>query len=221
MVLFGSVLLSGCVSDTVDVDRPALKDYQEHLVQKAPQKDLLRFMESLEPAADPVSGGGTIELSVEEAVTRVLANSPEISVVSFDPSIAQEEITQSVSAFDPVLFSEFNYEDQNDPTDSIFLGGQSTSRLWEAGIKQRGTTGAEWSLGYALTQNWDDLSTRTLPTRYEPIATFQIRQSGIGFLSTANRGGFDGSDLVILDAETGPDVSGNPTKAAHYNTGNT
>jgi outer membrane protein len=188
LVLLGPILLTGCVSDQVDNDQPALTAYQEHLIKKAPQQRTEQEgLQSLKPVADPdiptlkiasdsASGVNTIPLSVEEAVIRVLANSPEISVVSFDPSIAQQEVTQEVSAFDPALFGEMNYDDQDDPTDSVFQGGQSNSRLWEAGIKQRGTTGAEWSLGYALTRNWDDLTTRTLSTRYEPIATFQIRQ---------------------------------------------
>jgi len=188
LVLSGSILLTGCMSDAVDNDQPALTAYQEHLIEKAPQQRTQQEgLESLKPVADPAmptlkivpdpaSGVTSIPLSIEEAVMRTLANSPEISMVSFDPSIAKEEVTQSVSAFDPAFFGKANYEDQDDPTDSIFQGGQSNSRLWEAGIKQRGATGAEWSLGYALTRNWDDLTTRTLSTRYEPIATFQIRQ---------------------------------------------
>lgn len=188
MVLYELLVLTGCVSDEIDIDQPALTAYQETLVEKAPQQRIQNEgLESLKPVVDPLmpklkilsdpnSELNQIQLSVEEAVMRALANSPEISVVSFDPSIAKEEVTQSVSAFDPALFGETNYEDQDDPTDSIFLGGQSNSRLWEAGIKQRGTTGAEWSLGYALSRNWDDLTTRILSTRYEPIATFQIRQ---------------------------------------------
>ena len=176
------------MSDEVDIDEPALTAYQKRLVEKAPQQRTQQEgLQSLKPAADPamptlkiVSDPNNeldqIQLTIEEAVTRTLANSPEISVVSFDPSIAKEEVTQAVSVFDPALFGQANYEDQDDPANSTTLGGQSNSRLWEAGIKQRGTTGAEWSLGYALTRNWDDLTTNILSTRYEPIATFQIRQ---------------------------------------------
>ena len=176
LAVLGSGLLYGCVSDQIDPDQPELTDYQEQLVQKAPEKQLRQFVENMEPAAAPTEKSDIVHLSVEDAVASVLVNNPQISVVSFDPSIAQEEITQSVSAFDPVFFSEFNYEDQDDPTDSIFGGGQAESKLWESGIRQRSVTGAEWSLGYAFTRTTDDLTTRELPTRYEPIATFQIRQ---------------------------------------------
>ncbi|MHC5119421.1 MAG: TolC family protein [Planctomycetota bacterium] len=188
LILSGALFLTGCMSDEVDIDEPALTAYQKRLVEKAPQQRTQQEgLQSLKPAADPamptlkiVSDPNNeldqIQLTIEEAVTRTLANSPEISVVSFDPSIAKEEVTQAVSVFDPALFGQANYEDQDDPANSTTLGGQSNSRLWEAGIKQRGTTGAEWSLGYALTRNWDDLTTNILSTRYEPIATFQIRQ---------------------------------------------
>jgi outer membrane protein len=46
----------------------------------------------------------------------------------------------------------------------------------ESGIKQKGVTGSEWSLSYALSRSWDDLATRSLSTRYEPILAFQIKQ---------------------------------------------
>jgi outer membrane protein TolC len=176
--LGGLVLLSGCASDKVEVDSPEVAAYQEQLVEKAPDKEFLKYVETLTPevSPEPTNGVNQTQLSVEEAVKRVLANNPDITVVSFDPSIAKEEITQSLSAFDPLFYSEFNYEDQDDPTDSIYLGGQVNSRIGQAGIRQRGITGAEWSLGYALTRTDDDLTTRVLPVRYEPIATFQIRQ---------------------------------------------
>ncbi|MHC4987744.1 MAG: hypothetical protein ACYTFX_04490 [Planctomycetota bacterium] len=168
LILSGALFLTGCMSDEVDIDEPALTAYQKRLVEKAPQQRTQQEgLQSLKPAADPamptlkiVSDPNNeldqIQLTIEEAVTRTLANSPEISVVSFDPSIAKEEVTQAVSVFDPALFGQANYEDQDDPANSTTLGGQSNSRLWEAGIKQRGTTGAEWSLGYALTRNWDE-----------------------------------------------------------------
>ncbi|MHC4463744.1 MAG: TolC family protein, partial [Planctomycetota bacterium] len=111
-----------------------------------------------------------------DAVKRTLISSPEINVLSYDPSIAKEDIVKAVADFDPALFGRLNYEKEDNPTDSIFLGGQSTSRVWETGIKQKGLTGAEWSLAYALTRNWDDLTTRTLHTRYEPMLTFQVKQ---------------------------------------------
>ena len=78
--------------------------------------------------------------------------------------------------FDLTSFGRYNYEDQDNPTDSIFLGGQSNSRLFETGIKQKNRYGTEWSTSYVLTRNWDDLTTHYLSTRMEPMMAVQLRQ---------------------------------------------
>jgi outer membrane protein TolC len=180
------VQITGCISEKVD-EQGVITSYQKTLVEKgAQQRAGTEGLELLIPAPEPKlpklevtedkTGKTVINLALEEAVRRTLASSPEIIAVSFDPSIAKEDIIKAVSEFDAALFGRLNYEKQDNPTDSIFLGGQSTSRAWETGIKQKGITGAEWSLAYALTRNWDDLTTRTLSTRYEPMLAFQIKQ---------------------------------------------
>jgi outer membrane protein len=125
---------------------------------------------------DPDTGKKTVSLTVEQAIARTLANSPEIRVVSFDPSIAKQDITKAAAEFDLTAFSSVNYEDEANPPNSIFQPGESEVRTFEYGVKQRGITGSEWSLSYVLTRSWDDLIGRTLPTRYEPILGFQIKQ---------------------------------------------
>ncbi len=125
---------------------------------------------------DPDTNKKTVSLTVEQAIARTLANSPEIRVVSFDPSIARQDITKTAAEFDVTAFGRLNYEDEANPPNSIFQPGESDVRTFEYGIKQRGITGSEWSLSYALTRSWDDLAGRTYPTRYEPIIGFQIKQ---------------------------------------------
>jgi outer membrane protein len=125
---------------------------------------------------DPETNKKTVFLTVEQAIERTLANSPEIRVVSFDPSIARQDITKTAAEFDLTAFGRVNYEDEANPPNSIFQPGESDVRTFEYGIKQRGITGSEWSLSYVLTRSWDDLVGRTLPTRYEPILGFQIKQ---------------------------------------------
>jgi outer membrane protein TolC len=174
---------TGCVSEQLE-EQGVITSYQQTVVEKSPQpRDLGSLRPSPEPdvlkldiTKDETTGKNIVNLSIDDAVRRALVSSPEISIVSYDPSIAKEDIVKAVADFDPALFGRLNYEKQDNPTDSIFLGGQSTSRVWETGIKQKGVTGAEWSLAYALTRNWDDLTTRTLSTRYEPIISFQVKQ---------------------------------------------
>jgi outer membrane protein TolC len=182
--------VTGCVSDKVE-QRSPLHSYQTTLAEKGPQQrgdtqaplDLLRpaasGMEAISPAeiaADPNTGRRRFALTIEQAVARTLANSPEIRVVSFDPSIAEQDITRAASEFDVTAFGRLNFEQEDNPSNSIFQPGQSDDRTLESGIKQKGVTGAEWALSYALTRSWDDLTGRTLPTRYEPILAFQLKQ---------------------------------------------
>ena len=179
--------LTGCVPDSVKEDG-IISSYQKELVEKSPQpRDSDEGLGSLRPSPEPdvlklditrdeTTGKNIVRLSIDDAIKRTLAGSPEISIVSYDPEIAKEDIVKAAADFDPALFGRLNYDKQDDPQDSIFLGGQSTSRVWEAGVRQRGVTGAEWSLAYALTRNWDDLTTRALSTRYEPMLSFQIKQ---------------------------------------------
>jgi outer membrane protein TolC len=130
----------------------------------------------VEIVTDPNTGRSRVALTIEEAIARTLANSPEISVVSYDPSIAGQDITRAASEFDVTAFGRLNFEQQDNPPNSIFQPGQSDDRTLESGVKQKGVTGAEWALSYALTRSWDDLFGRTLSTRYEPILAFQLKQ---------------------------------------------
>ena len=134
------------------------------------------IMSDINIVTDPDTNKKTVSLTIEQAIARTLANSPEIRVVSFDPSIARQDITKTAAEFDVTAFGRVNYEDEANPPNSIFQPGESDVRTFEYGIKQRGITGSEWSLSYVLTRSWDDLVGRTLPTRYEPILGFQIKQ---------------------------------------------
>ncbi len=187
--------LAGCVSDEVE-DKGIITSYQETLAEQGPQqradtegKDSLNPLDILKPApapegipsdveivTDPNTGRKIVELTIEQAIKRALANSPEIRIVSFDPSIARQDITKAAAEFDVTAFGRMNFEQEDNPVSSTFQPGQSDVRLLESGIKQKGITGSEWSLSYALSRSWDDLWSRTPPTRYEPILAFQIKQ---------------------------------------------
>jgi len=181
--------MAGCVSDEVEDDN-ILHSNQQGLSAQGPQQrsgaegvDTLRpsrdeLLAELEVITDANTGGAVLNLTIEQAITRALARSPEIMVVSFEPDISKEEIAKAAAEFDYTAFGRINYGKDDRPTNSITNMdiGQTRTRLWEAGVKQKGVTGSEWSLGWALTRKWDDLTTRVLSTRYEPMLTFQLRQ---------------------------------------------
>ncbi|UCD51090.1 MAG: TolC family protein [Phycisphaerales bacterium] len=151
-------------------------DAAEPLGLLTPVSSESELIPEFDVVVDPNTGSKISQLTVEQAIFRALAHSPEIRVVSFDPAIAQQELTQATAEFDPTVFSRLNYEDEDNPENSIFTPGQSETTLFESGLKQRISTGAEWSASYALTRIWDNLVGRTLPTRYEPVLAFQLKQ---------------------------------------------
>ena len=189
------VWLGGCVSDQVGDETP-LTRYQRQLAREGPQarvsteeaepsnpQGLLQPVLPVETAlpeldirADPNTGKKTISLTLEQAITRTLANSPEIRVVSFDPEIARQEITKAAGEFDPVAFDQISYDYQDSPPNSFFEPGRADKRLFESGVRQKTPLGSEWSASYAFARNWDDLFGRTLATRYEPMLIFQLKQ---------------------------------------------
>ena len=194
LLLYIFLLLSGCrINENVD-DNDSLVIYQKKLTyyqirQGIDSNDENLSLDILEPAAsnttnlpeiqisiDPNTGEKVVNLTIDDIIQRTLANSPEIRVVSFDPSISSLDIIKASSEFDVTAFADLNYETEDNPENSIYQSGQSNARTASTGIKQKLTTGAEWSLNYAFTRNWDDLSGRTYPTRYEPILSFQMRQ---------------------------------------------
>ena len=195
LVLSAMFQLVGCISDEAD-EQGVLTSYQKALSDQGPQqradtegRDPLKPLGLLKPVpspkaaipdveivTDPNTGEKTVNLTIEQAIARMLANSPEIRVVSFDPSIVKQDITKAAAEFDVTAFGQVNYEEEDNPTNSIFQPGQSDVRILESGIRQKGITGADWSVSYALTRSWDDLVGRTLSTRYEPILGFQLRQ---------------------------------------------
>jgi outer membrane protein TolC len=184
-----------CVSDKADHDT-FLTSYQRALADEGPQPRIdtegkdhsnplgilkpvpsgQRKIPEVEIATDPNTTKRTANLTIEQAIVRTLANSPEIRIVSCDPSVAREDITKAAAEFDPTTFGRLNHEQEDNPVNSIYTPGQSDTRILESGIKQKTTIGSEWSASYAISRNWDDLAGRTLSTRYEPMLVFQLRQ---------------------------------------------
>ncbi len=190
------VLLAGCVSVRPS-DTGEIGTYQQSLADQGPQEradirgestsnplgvlqpvpDIFEEpLSRIETATDPNTGRRIARLTIEQAIVATLANSPEIRIVSFDPAIAKAEISKAAADFDPAVFSRLNYDEGDNPPNSIFQPGESRTTLAEAGVQQRTVTGAEWSFSYALTRSWDDLVGRTLSSRYEPLLAFEVRQ---------------------------------------------
>ncbi len=184
--LVALMLMSSCVSDTVNTGG-VVAPYQEALVENSPQeRTATDGLEQIRPVADPrfpvleaeenTSGDRVVHLSIKDAVMRALVNSPEIAVFSFDPSIAREGIGIAAAEFDVTAFGQYGYDKQDYLANDISESGRSHSSLWEAGVKQKGITGAEWSLAYSYTRSVDESLSRRFNTGYEPTMTLELKQ---------------------------------------------
>ena len=187
LLLCWVALFTGCVSDEVS-EQGMIADYQQIVSEKgAQQRDAEEGLgmllpepspaiSALEVVEDPNSEELAVNLSIEQALVRAFSNNSEIRIVSFDPSIAREEVSKAAGRFDVSLFGQANSERTDSPSNSQFVAGQRDARVVETGIKQTNTIGSEWSVSYGLTRNWDDLSFTQVSTRYEPMLSFQIKQ---------------------------------------------
>ena len=118
----------------------------------------------------------TVRLSLQDAVYMALSNSLDIAVTSFDPAVAREQMVEAAAAFDYVLFSNFSYSRNDQPTASAFTAGVSKVSNFQAGVRQQTITGAQWEASYELTRTWDNAAFSASPVTYEPVLAFKLTQ---------------------------------------------
>lgn len=187
LLLCWAGLFTGCASDEVS-EQGMIADYQHIVSEKGAQQreaeeglgmllpEPTPTIAALEVVEDPNSEELAVNLSIEQALVRVFSNNSEIRIVSFDPSIAREEVSKAAGRFDVSFFGQANSERTDSPNNSSIIADQKDARIVETGIKQTNTIGSEWSVSYALARNWDNLDTTVVSTRYEPMLSFQIKQ---------------------------------------------
>ena len=116
-----------------------------------------------------------VSLSLREAILGALATNLDIHVVSFEPAISREEMTQAAAVFDAAVFADmkfFKIEDEDDSPLGLYDDVQR-SRSWTAGVRQLTPTGGSWALRAALSRNWDDSEMDGL---YKTVAALEVTQ---------------------------------------------
>ncbi len=185
-IFFLFIPVMGCVSGDIQGE-PEVSVIQTALVQKGVQKrDGTAGLDSLRPSANPripvldvtkgPDGQTVIPLTLDQALSRALTNSPEITVVSFDPTIAKEKVVFEASKFDVASFGKVEWNDQDLPSNNLTETGVSRSNAWSVGIKQKIITGAEWRLSYGMTRTVDDSLNRIFSLSYEPSLILSLKQ---------------------------------------------
>jgi outer membrane protein TolC len=185
LFLAAGLALAGCVrSDLRECD--LIDQYQRELVSRGVQSrltdepcGLLRPSEATVPPLEVVQEEGqlpVLKLSLEEAIHRALANSQEIRVVSYDPSIARQELIAAEAEFDVISFANFLYQKDDVRTDSLLAGNETLIKTFSAGLRQRTITGASWEASYSWTRTYSDNPFQLNRTQYEPVLQLQAIQ---------------------------------------------
>ena len=180
-------VVAGCVAPgSVDVNE--IYRLQQAVRSRGPQHRSNDKTEPMTPGSsiapalpattDAKTGVITVKMSLNDVLFRVLANNPDIAVVSYSPDIARQQVIQAASAFDFTFFGSTGYDHSDmaiNDRSAISSGAHSEKHL-ELGVRQRTVTGAEWSLTNTMVRSWDDRSTFRARKWYSDDLALQVTQ---------------------------------------------
>lgn len=191
-VAVAGVMCGLCVScvRSKPMDYGVIGQYQQALAERGPQDrqclpaygqsgvGLLQPTNVTRPPLNVVTTGekAIVELGLEEAIHRTLANSLDIRLVSYDPSISYEELQRALAEFDAIAFGSFLYQKDDLRTDSVLRASETINKVWTAGVRQRTITGGTWELSHTFTRNWSSLGLQNFRTQYEPVLQARVVQ---------------------------------------------
>ena len=95
--------------------------------------------------------GGTLPLSLDEAVARALENNADIAVERYNPEQSAQDVIAAEGYYDPFLFANLSKTSTDTKGTSFFSGGDVVNNktgLWNFGLGIPIKTGAEFSLGW-------------------------------------------------------------------------
>ncbi|MFB3891143.1 MAG: TolC family protein [Phycisphaerae bacterium] len=124
-----------------------------------------------------VDRGVLIHLTLEDAITRALANNAEIRVVSYDPAIARQDVIKAAAEFDWTVFGGASYARAHNEVDpASFQPGLQKLATFNAGIKEMTITGAQQSLAWTMTRNWDNTIFHSFSPQWQDQLQYQLDQ---------------------------------------------
>lgn len=180
-------IVAGCVGPgSVDVNE--IYRLQQAVRSRGPQQRGNENTEQMTPGSsiasnlpsttDAKTGVITVKMSLNDVLFRVLANNPDIAVVSYSPDIARQQVIQAAAAFDFTFFGSTGYDHSDmaiNDRSAISSGAHSEKHL-ELGVRQRTVTGAEWSLTNTMVRSWDDRATFRSRKWYSDDLALQVTQ---------------------------------------------
>lgn len=185
-------ILHGCVSPgSVDVNE--VYRLQQAIRQRNPQDRGIEGLAPMRPVEDSLPAlkvtraadgeARLVEMSLQDAVTRALANNTDIAVVAYTPAINRERMVQAAAAFDYVLFGSMGYDSTDSPQiDRLRKAGRTTQaditkqRSLSWGVRQQAVTGANWSITNSFLRTWDNVTTDSANRWYRPSLAVEVTQ---------------------------------------------
>jgi outer membrane protein len=95
--------------------------------------------------------GGTLPLSLDEAVARALENNVDIQVERYNPELAAENVRGAEGYYDPFLFSTLTKSSTDTKGTNAFSGGEAVNTktgLWDFGVQQQLPTGGVFNVAF-------------------------------------------------------------------------
>ncbi len=95
--------------------------------------------------------GGTLPLSLDEAVARALENNVDIQVERYNPELAAENVRGAEGYYDPFLFSTLTKSSTDTKGTNAFSGGETVNTktgLWDFGVQQQLPTGGVFNVAF-------------------------------------------------------------------------
>jgi outer membrane protein TolC len=109
-----------------------------------------KFAESLLERLRSIQRPRTVELSLEDALHRALANSYTVRVASYNPAISRSGLVQAEAVFDAIYFMSLSNNNVDRPTGSQLIGTKSKQFDLSGGIRKLLPSGMQVSTSLSL-----------------------------------------------------------------------
>jgi len=151
---FAATLLGGCVgpfaSQPADYGHRASRN-QLHVVQgltlsptpqSAPVTDV-KPETARKALAPPLTENDTLEITIEQVRAWTLTNNLDLKVSLYDPSIAQQSVSEEEARYEATIFSDLRVSQLDQPTASELAGSAIESISLNSGVRIPMRTGGE------------------------------------------------------------------------------
>ncbi len=123
--------------------------------------------------------GGTLSLSLDEAVARALENNADIAVERYNPEMSAEDVRGAEGYYDPFLFATLTKSSTDTKGTNLFSGGATVNTktdVWNFGVQLAFQTGANLSLGFNNNRRDTNNVFSTFNPNYNSNLFFDLRQ---------------------------------------------